>query len=142
MKLFLLSFLVLPCCFAAGQAIHPCDSLHIYKSPQVKAAYPGGQDSLVHLIRQNIVYPARARELGISGTFTMLFVVNCEGDICCIQAPDSANKYLAAEATRLIRLCPRLQPAMQDGRLVDSWYQIPFTFTLYGVRHKKKKNNH
>jgi len=58
------------------------------------------------------------------------FVVDTEGSISDAYIIKSLNKYLDAEAMRLVNIMPKWEPGVQYNRRVQVSYNLPIRFTL------------
>ncbi|PWK22270.1 energy transducer TonB [Maribacter polysiphoniae] len=87
------------------------------------------QDQMNRHIRKNFRYPEIPLEMGIQGKVYMQFMIETDGSIGHIQkrGPD---KHLEAEATRIIKLLPKMQPGKQRGTPVKVPFSIPINFKL------------
>lgn len=122
---------------------------HQDEDVDVKASFPGGEEALYQYLRENIRYPEVAQKLGVSGIANISFVVKADGSIdhsikCTFTTHDSSEdseltseekrdmavKALRADGVRVVNSMPRWNPAMKDGKPVDSRYTLPVTFRL------------
>lgn len=106
------------------------DTLHVTNIP---AEFPGGQDSLLRFIKRNMVYPSKAKEVGIEGKVIAKFVVTPTGDIVNIQIvkPIPYAPEFDAEVIRVIKLMPKWKPALDyQNKPVHAYYHFPFVFKL------------
>ncbi|MRX65829.1 energy transducer TonB [Maribacter sp. RZ05] len=87
------------------------------------------QEQMNKHIRKNFKYPDIPLEMGIQGKVYMQFIIEIDGSIGHIQkrGPD---KYLEAEAVRIIELLPKMQPGKQRGTAVKVPFSIPINFKL------------
>ncbi|WP_338040898.1 energy transducer TonB [Maribacter polysaccharolyticus] len=87
------------------------------------------QEQMNKHIRKNFRYPDIPLEMGIQGKVYMQFIIQTDGSIGNIQqrGPD---KYLEAEAVRIIELLPKMQPGKQRGIAVKVPFSIPINFKL------------
>ena len=100
-------------------------------SAATPAAFPGGDDALTAYLTANVVYPAFARENGIEGTVTVLFVVSVDGSISNVKVARPMDPDLENEAVRLVKGMPRWTPATNDeGVPVSSEASLPVKFRL------------
>ncbi len=94
------------------------------------AEFPGGESAMFKFLSKHLVYPSRAKEEKISGKCYMQFVVTKEGLIAnvkvlrgILECPECDQ-----ECIRVIKLMPSWIPAQKDGKPVNSYYVLPFTF--------------
>lgn len=66
----------------------------------------------------------------VAGTVVIGFVVSKDGTLANFQVFQSVNKYLDAEAVRVIRLMPRWTPAIYGGTPADSYKLQPVVFKI------------
>jgi TonB family protein len=92
--------------------------------------FPGGQDSLLSFIRQNLNYPEKASDKGIQGKVLVSFIVDKSGKVRDVELKRGVDPLLDAEALRVIRLLPHWVPGMQDGKAVNVSYVLPLNFKL------------
>ncbi len=86
--------------------------------------------ALLRFVRQQIRYPAAARELGIEGLVALRFVVEKDGSISSIQVLRDPGGGLGAEAMRVLKSMPQWQPGLQGGRPVRVQFTLPVRFRL------------
>lgn len=98
--------------------------------PDVAAEFPGGPDLLTKFIRDNLVYPDYAKELGIEGRVFVKFVVEKDGSMTDVTVARGVSPELDNEAKRIIRLMPKWIPATSNGERVRSKMIVPFKFSL------------
>lgn len=92
--------------------------------------FPGGQDSLLSFIRQNLIYPEKASDKGIQGKVLVSFIVDKSGKVRDVELKRGVDPLLDTEALRVIRLFPHWVPGMQDGKAVNVSYVLPLNFKL------------
>lgn len=95
-------------------------------------AYPGGEDSLQHFLRTNLVYPASCLRQGIQGTVLVSFSIDDLGYVRDVNIFEGVHYFLDREAERLAALMPRWIPAKKDGRNVESKFILPIPFVIPG----------
>ena len=80
-------------------------------------------------IRNNLVYPAVALEMGIKGRVFVTFEVNARGKVTNIKqrGPD---RLLEEEAVRIIAGLPEMVPGQQRGKNVKVGYSVPINFVF------------
>jgi len=97
---------------------------------QVFPEFPGGQDSMINFIYQNIKYPPIARENGISGLVVIEFIIDTLGNIKDASILKDIGAGCGEEALRVINTMPRWTPAYLNGQVVEIVYKLPITFNL------------
>ena len=98
--------------------------------PDVVAEFPGGPDLLTKFIRDNLVYPDYAKELGVEGRVFLQFVVEKDGSLTDVTVARGVSPELDNEAKRIIRAMPKWIPATSNGEKVRSKMIVPFKFSL------------
>ncbi|MDR2916105.1 MAG: TonB family protein [Tannerella sp.] len=98
----------------------------VEKMPQ----FPGGEQSLLKYIADNINYPAMAAEKGIQGRVACKFVVREDGSIGNVQVVRPVDPLLDDEAIRVIYSMPKWTPGEQRGKKVAVEYSVPVRFRL------------
>lgn len=92
--------------------------------------FPGGESKIIDFVKENLVYPETAQELGIEGRVTLRFVINKDGSISDIRVMRGVDPVLDKEAIRLVKSMPKWIPGKQNGKEVPVEYTMPFTFKL------------
>lgn len=87
-------------------------------------------EKMIRFIAKNIKYPPIAKENNITGKVYISFVVSKTGKVTNVEVVRSVDKYLDAEAVRVINLMPNFEPGKQRGKPVNVKYNIPINFTL------------
>ncbi|MDB4291869.1 M56 family metallopeptidase [Maribacter sp.] len=88
------------------------------------------QEAIRKHISKNFNYPKEAKEKGIQGRVTIMFLISEEGSISGIlrRGPE---KSLEDEAVRIISKLPKMQPGKNaKGEAVSVPFSIPITFKL------------
>lgn len=93
-------------------------------------SFPGGEDSLLVFLQNNLVYPAASKEKGISGIVYVSFVVETDGSISGVEILKGVNDELDAEAMRVIRMMPKWTPGKQNGNEERVEMTLPVRFVL------------
>lgn len=97
--------------------------------------FPGGQRVLFSYIRENIKYPAIAKEKGIQGRVICEFVVNKDGTIEDVVVRRSGgDSSLDEEAVRVIKSMPLWNPGRLKGNAVRVRYSTNVSFFLQSTR--------
>lgn len=102
----------------------------LISAQDIKAEFPGGEKALSEYITQSIQYPAAAKENGIEGVVTVMFLVKADGSIQNIKIRRMIDPDLEAEAVRIVRKMPDWKPATTNGEAVDSEVEVSIPFEL------------
>ena len=92
--------------------------------------FPGGNGAVAEYVRENMKYPAIAKEKGTQGRVIVQFVVNRDGSIVDAKVLRGVDPYLDKEAIRVISSMPKWKPGMQRGKAVRVKYTVPVMFRL------------
>ena len=104
----------------------------VFQNVEENAEFPGGLAAMGKYMRDNMQYPAMAREAGISGKCFLKFVVNETGEISNVEVlkgvPGCAD--CDKEAIRVVKSMPKWKPAKMTGRSVKCYFNLPFSFKI------------
>lgn len=92
--------------------------------------FPGGDEEMMKFIRENLVYPSIAAEVGIEGRVTIRFVVDRNGKVTDVTLIRGLDPSCDKEAMRIVKKMPRWIPGRQNGRNVPVYYTLPIMFAL------------
>lgn len=106
------------------------DSGEVFSYVEEMPEFPGGQESLMQFIAQNIKYPDVAKENGIEGKVYVQFVVFSNGKADRINVLRGIDPSLDAEAVRVIKQFPLWNPGKQNGKPVNVSMTLPVQFKL------------
>ena len=81
-------------------------------------------------IEDNIRYPKDCIAEGVHGRVIVSFVVDKNGKISKIKVVRSPDDRLSKEAIRLVKSMPKWNPAIHEGKRVNSLYNFPVMFRL------------
>src|SRR5207247_2357815 len=103
-----------------------CDTCKEFKTVQIEAQFPGGQQAWIKYLQRNLNAELGAKYLKpkkgetVTQTVIVSFLVDKEGKIFEVEAvnPNEIHKKLAAEAVRVIKEGPNWIPAVQNGKKV------------------------
>ena len=111
-----------------------------YFSLDRKPSFQGGDsNSFSRWVNAHLVYPQASRNSGSEGTVRLQFTIEKDGkldDVKVVQS--SGDRYLDAEAFRVVSSSPDWQPGAMHGRPVKVTFTFPVIFQL---RNKPKKDN-
>lgn len=95
-------------------------------------SYPGGDESRIKFLQDNIKYPQMARESGIQGTVYVTFVVEKSGKVTDVRVLRGIGGGCDEEAIRVIQAMPPWNAGKQRGKPVRVQFNMPIKFTLAG----------
>ena len=107
---------------------NPEEEIYVFVSEYPE--FPGGEEALYKYIDDNLRYPAKAREEGITGTVVIRFVVEKDGSLSNVQIAREIGGGCGAEAKRIVEGMPKWKPGRQDGRIVRTEFTLPVQFRL------------
>ena len=81
-------------------------------------------------VGENTVYPAEAKEKGISGRVYVEFSIDTDGSVTDAMILRGVDPLLNVEALRVIKASPKWTPGKHKGNLVKVKYQFPVNFKL------------
>lgn len=92
--------------------------------------YPGGINSMMNFLSQNIRYPRVASDKGLQGKVLIQFVVDKYGKIGHFKVLRGVGGGCTEEAIRVIKLMPDWIPGKQNGKIEDVFFVLPISFQL------------
>ena len=104
--------------------------------------YPGGENALRALIKNNLIYPEMAIKDSVQGKVYVNFVVSKNGKIENVQIARGIHPVLDEEAIRVVCSMPEWKPGVRyyrgklGGQKVAVTYTIPVNFKLPDVYQK------
>ncbi len=114
-----------------GEIIDPDGETKVYDAiVDVRPTFPGGDEKLLEWISQHLVYPENAIDSHIEGRVIIEFIVKADGSIGDAKIIRGVDDMLDAEALRIVKSIPRFNPAMLNGKAVESIFTLPITFRL------------
>ena len=88
------------------------------------------QLEIMKYISKNTKYPPIAKENNITGRVFVSFVVDKTGKVTKVKILRGVDKYLDAEAVRVVKSMPKFKPGKQRGKAVNVQYNVPINFKL------------
>ena len=102
----------------------------IFTVVEQQASYPGGMQSLMRYLHDNIKYPSQARETGTQGKVYLTFVVEKDGSLTDVKILRDIGSGCGEEAVRVVKAMPKWTPAKQRGKAVRQQFNLPVDFKL------------
>jgi TonB family protein len=102
----------------------------IFNVTEKTAEYPGGISAMYKFLGENIKYPVEAASLKKEGKVFVKFVVKKDGTLDNFEIIKAVGYGMDLEAMRVLRSMPKWKPAKQNGKIVNSYYNIPIVFKL------------
>jgi TonB family protein len=112
--------------------ISPSVQREVFTTVDEMPEFPGGTMNMAKFIQQNIQYPPKAKEAGISGKCFIKFVIEPSGEIgdVLILKGVPGCKECDEEAIRVIKSMPKWKPGKQGNKLVPVFFNYPVNFQL------------
>ena len=104
------------------------DSDEIFMVVEQMPVFPGGDLGLMKFIQKTTKYPPIAKENDITGKVYVTYVVNKKGKVTSVKVVRGVDKYLDAEAVRVVKLLPYTSAGKQRGKPVKVQYNLPVRF--------------
>ncbi len=90
-----------------------------------------GMDSLSNYFNKKLKYPEKVdKKEGIEGTVNVIFIITKEGDASKIEIQNSLGEAFDEECIRLISNMPGWEPAVRNGKAVDSKVSLKLSFNI------------
>jgi Ca-activated chloride channel homolog len=121
-------------CMSIAEKTVSYDAVELKESPAIVEelpAYIGGESAMEAFIEMNLVYPARAKTSGITGTVYVQFTVKADGTIEDVTVLRGIGGGCDEEAVRVIKLMShKWRPAKQNGAYIETKMNLPIRFDL------------
>lgn len=92
--------------------------------------YTEGEEAMQKFIKDNLVYPAEAKEKGEQGKVYVRFVVEADGTITNVSIARGVSPSIDAEAMRIVKLMSNWNPGKYKGTPLLTNVVIPIVFKL------------
>jgi len=102
----------------------------VFTIVEVMPSFVGGEEALAKYLRNNIVYPERAKTMGTEGKVYISFVIDSYGNVGEVKLLRGIGGGCDEEALRVVRKMPRWTPGKQGGRPVKVQFNLPIEFKL------------
>lgn len=106
------------------------DGDKLFTAVEIQPTFRGGAQAFSNFLRNNINYPATAKQQKIQGRVFARFVVEKDGSLTDIEIMREPGGGLGDEATRVLKLSPKWIPGIQNGRPVRVMFTVPMNFSL------------
>ena len=124
--------LILILCLGYSASVFSQDtsSAQIFLAVEQMPEFPGGEDSLMTYLVNNISYPKAAIDSSIGGTVYVEFVVCEDGKLCEVKTIRDIGGGCGEEAVKAVKAMPRWKPAYNGGKAVRTMFTLPIQFGL------------
>ena len=106
------------------------DSTNKVSFVDTPATFPGGEQKLMEWISRHLVYPPTAIDEQIQGRVVIQIHVKADGTIGNVKIIKGVHPDLDTEALRVVKSLPKFNPAMLNGKAIESLFTLPITFRL------------
>jgi len=111
---------------------------NVFLVVEVAPEYPGGLDSLLKYLQENITYPKEARDANIQGIVYVTFIVEANGSVSSVKVLRGIGGGCDEEAARVVKEMPAWKPGTQRGKQVRVQFNLPVRFILHDPEPDKK----
>lgn len=95
-----------------------------------KASFKGSTTALQSYLKDNLKYPALARENAMEGDVTISFFILADGTVHGARVEEGLNNICNAAALDVIKNMPKWTPATRNGKPVPSKYKLTVNYSL------------
>ncbi|HUB61467.1 MAG TPA: TonB family protein [Puia sp.] len=95
-----------------------------------ESEFPGGIPYWLRFLNKTLRYPDSAVDHEIQGTVVIGFKISTDGTASDFQVVQSVDKFLDAEAMRVLQLSQQWEPAVIGGIYTESYKLQPIVFKL------------
>jgi protein TonB len=133
-KTLLTLFTVLAVLSAKGQKSDTLKGLAadtlVFTAVQKSPEFPGGQKAFSRYLRHTLRYPGDSRQKNIQGRVILSMIVEKDGALTHFKIRKGVADDIDKEALRVMQLCPKWNPGIQNGKPVRVVYTQPLDFAL------------
>ncbi|MDB5062573.1 MAG: hypothetical protein JWP67_2416, partial [Mucilaginibacter sp.] len=102
----------------------------VFTAVEHSPAFPGGDKAFGQFLGKNIRYPKQARENNVQGRVIATFIVERNGALTDIKIVRGIGSGADEESIRVLKISPKWEPGLQNGRKVRVQYTVPIQFAL------------
>jgi len=102
----------------------------VYTVVEVNPEFNGGVNEMMKFLREHIIYPEDAKEIGIEGKVFVQFIVHKDGQLSDFKVIKKVYPSVDREALRVIQQMPNWVPGKNNGNIVSVRVVIPIIFKL------------
>jgi TonB family protein len=117
--------------FPAAGTLVECNGQTILKpefNPTKKPEFLGGSQAMIEFLNANLNPPKEVINRKIKSKVRVAFIITKEGEICDVRVTSKPKKYLDDEVIRVIKMMPKWTPAINEGKIVNSYYLLDIVF--------------
>jgi len=108
------------------------DERIVFVKVEIEAQFPGGDKAWGLFLQKNLNAAVPINNGAKQGRYTVItkFIVNKDSTLTDIVCENDPGYGICQEAIRIIKLTEKWEPAIQNGRVVNSYRRQPFTFVV------------
>lgn len=91
-------------------------------------SFDGGDLAFIKFVQKNLIYPEKARRMGLEGRVFVQFIVEKDGSLTNVTVLKGLNGGCNEEAIRVMQKSPKWLSGKQRGRPIRVQMVIPITF--------------
>jgi hypothetical protein len=122
--------LTLPVFFPADSLALDTTANKVTTKDDIQPEFPGGLNAFAKFLGENVRYPGLEREFNVMGKVSTTFIVEEDGSIGNIHILKTPSIGLAEQSLRVIRLSPKWNPGVRNGKPTRMQFTVPINFTL------------
>jgi protein TonB len=115
---------------ASDQVIEQVVETQTFTVVEEMPTFPGGDESRIKFLQDNITYPQMAKESNIQGTVYVTFTTDEKGRVTDVQLQRGIGGGCDEEAIRVVKMMPPWNPGKQNGKPVRVRFTMNIKFTL------------
>ena len=102
----------------------------VFTVVEVNPEFKGGVNEMMKFLREHIIYPEDAKEIGIEGKVLIQFIVHKDGQLSDFKIIKKVYPSVDREAIRVGQKMPNWSPGKNNGNIVSVRVVIPIIFKL------------
>jgi len=102
----------------------------VFTVVEVNPEFNGGANEMMKFLREHIIYPEDAKEIGVEGKVLIEFIVHKDGHLSDFKVIKKVYPSIDREALRLVQKMPNWNPGKNNGNIVSVRIVIPIIFKL------------
>lgn len=106
------------------------DEIEYYTGVDRMPEFPGGNEALMKFIEANLKYPEEMKKIRKEGTTVVSLIVKEDGSILIKKFLKSITPEFNSEVTDMIKLMPKWNPGLLNGKKVNTEVTLPIKFKL------------
>ena len=102
----------------------------VFTVVEVNPEFNGGMNEMLKFLKEHIIYPEDAKEIGIEGKVLIQFIVHKDGQLSDFKIIKKVYPSVDREAIRVVQKMPNWIPGKNNGNIVSVRVVIPIIFKL------------